>query len=49
MEPAIPVIERGETEIKLVLTGADDAALGSFDIQVTAIPTREPMHAVTSS
>ena len=26
MEPAVPIIKRGETETKLVLTGADDAA-----------------------
>jgi hypothetical protein len=38
MEPAVPVIKRGETETKLVLTGTGDAALGSFDIQVTGHP-----------
>ena len=38
MEPANPIIKRGETEAKLTLTGANDAALGKFDIKVTGHP-----------
>ena len=40
MEPAAPVIKRGETEAKVVLTGANDAALGNFDIKVTGHPVQ---------
>lgn len=38
MEPAKPMIKRGETEAKFTLTSADDAALGSFDVKVTGHP-----------
>lgn len=40
MEPTAPVIKRGETEAKIVLTGTGDAALGNFDIKVTGHPQK---------
>ncbi|ADB16368.1 hypothetical protein Psta_1693 [Pirellula staleyi DSM 6068] len=33
-----PVIKRGESEAKLMLTGSEDAALGNFSIDVTGHP-----------
>jgi len=38
MEPSNPVIKPGESETKVTLTAADDAALGSFDVKVTGHP-----------
>jgi len=40
IEPASPVIKHGETEAKLMLKCADDAALGDFVIKVTGHPTK---------
>jgi uncharacterized membrane protein len=40
IEPARPVIKRGDTEAKLTLKAADNAALGDFTIKVTGHPTK---------
>ncbi len=40
LEPASPVIKHGDTEAKLTLTAADDAALGDVTIKVTGHPTK---------
>ena len=40
LDPASPVINRGETEAKVAFTAADDASLGDFTIQVTGHPTK---------
>jgi uncharacterized membrane protein len=39
IEPASPTIKRGDTEAKLTLKAADNAALGDFTIKVTGHPT----------
>jgi uncharacterized protein YjbJ (UPF0337 family) len=38
-EPASPVIKNGESDTQITFTGADDAALGNFDIKMTGHPT----------
>ena len=38
LEPAAPVIKRGETEAQITLMGADDASLGNFSIKLTGHP-----------
>lgn len=40
LEPASPVIKRGDTEAKLMLKAEDDAALGDFTIKVTGHPAK---------
>jgi hypothetical protein len=40
VEPASPVIKKGDTETKLTVKAADDAAVGSFRIKVTGHPAR---------
>lgn len=39
LDPVNPVIKHGQTEVKLTLTAADDAALGDFSVNVTGHPT----------
>jgi uncharacterized membrane protein len=40
VEPASPQIKHGESEAKVSLKAADDAALGDFKIRVTGHPTK---------
>ena len=40
IDPASPVIKQGEDEAQVTLTGADDAALGKFDIKLTGHPAK---------
>jgi hypothetical protein len=40
LNPASPVIKHGDTEAKLTLKAADDAALGDFTVKVTGHPTK---------
>jgi uncharacterized membrane protein len=40
IEPASPTIQHGDTEAKLTLKAADNAALGDFTIKVTGHPTK---------
>jgi uncharacterized membrane protein len=40
IEPASPAIKHGDTEAKLTLKAADNAALGDFTIKVTGHPTK---------
>ena len=37
-KPSAPVIKNGETDAEITLTGAQDAALGEFDIKMTGHP-----------
>ena len=38
LEPADPVIKHGDSEAQIILTSADDAALGNFAVKVTGRP-----------
>jgi uncharacterized membrane protein len=40
IEPTNPVIKHGDTEAKLTIKAADDAALGDFSVKVTGHPTK---------
>lgn len=40
LAPGTPVIKHGETDAKLAITAADNAALGDFTIHVTGNPTK---------
>ncbi len=40
IEPASPVIKKGDTEAKFTVKAADDAALGDFTIKVKGTPTK---------
>ena len=40
IEPASPVITHGDTEAKLTIKAADDAAVGDFAIRVTGRPAK---------
>jgi hypothetical protein len=39
LEPAAPVINRGDAEVQVAFTASDDASLGDFDVKVTGHPT----------
>ncbi len=39
IEPASPMIKHGETEAQLTIKAANDAALGTFNVQVIGHPT----------
>src|SRR5258708_5878050 len=40
IDPAGPVIKHGDTEAKLTVKAADDAALGDFAVKATGHPTK---------
>jgi uncharacterized membrane protein len=40
IDPASPVIKHGDTEVKLTVKAADDAALGDFAVKATGHPTK---------
>jgi hypothetical protein len=40
LDPASSVLKHGDTEAKLTLKAADDAALGDFTIKITGHPTK---------
>ena len=40
LQPLSPVIKQGDAEVKVTLTGADDASLGNFAIKVTGHPAK---------
>jgi hypothetical protein len=40
LDPASPVIKHGDTEAKITLKAADDAAVGDFTLKVTGHPTK---------
>lgn len=40
LEPNATVIKHGDEQMEFTLTGADDAALGNFDIKVTGHPAK---------
>ena len=40
LEPSAPVIKHGDDETQITFTGADDAALGNFDIKLTGHPAK---------
>ena len=42
IDPAAPIIKHGETEAKLMVKVADDAATGDFTIKVTGHPSNGP-------
>jgi hypothetical protein len=40
LQPLSPVIKQGDAEVRVTLTGADDASLGNFAIKVTGHPAK---------
>ncbi|HYV34951.1 MAG TPA: hypothetical protein VE988_04550, partial [Gemmataceae bacterium] len=40
IDPTSPVIKHGDTEAKITLKAAEDAALGDFTIKLTGHPTK---------
>jgi uncharacterized membrane protein len=40
IDPPSPVIKHGDTEAKLTIKAADDAAVGEFTVKVTGHPTK---------
>jgi hypothetical protein len=42
LDPVAPTIKHGDTEAKINLKAANDAALGDFTIQVSGHPTKGP-------
>jgi uncharacterized membrane protein len=42
IEPSNPVIKHGDTEVKLTVKAAEDAAVGTFNVKVTGHPSKGP-------
>lgn len=42
ISPASPVIKHGDTDAKLTIQAADDAAVGDFTVKVTGHPSKGP-------
>jgi hypothetical protein len=40
LKPSAPVIKNGEIDAEITLTGAEDAALGDFDIKMIGHPAK---------